>query len=505
MKFADHTFLYYLKLPFLIIFLTITYLSPTYSQFITLPENDGPGYSDLIIESIDGGVLLIHGPITQEEAATSIKLIELDKQLDIVREFHLSESDYLNASIISISILDADNYLLTLLASDEFTDPFIYDKRLIFIRLSKQLDEYEELSQVDLSKDITVLNFSYVDVDSDLRRYYYTLYDQANTRIDDMYYVDINLESGIGTEAMKSTVNPRLVYRDIEYTNEQLYFAGSSGLFRRNIEEDSFYIQLPIRWPRQGNFFHGFGDLHFEILNNNLFVAGSYINPFSNFEEFGVGVFSLDSISLYEGESQNAPKELYTFDIPNSSRLWTNTISHADNQDFVWAAGGNFDFTDLWSFPNIDNNNGELYVIKIDKDGQEVLRKSIDGNGYVFGASSIATTDGAFYMTGYTMDLESDEFLRGFVLRINSDGELTSTTEIPTQGNLQVFPNPFSDLINTPQVYGGDYSILDLSGRVIYQSSYREYQIDMPDLSTGNYILIVDTDDGRFATKIMRE
>ena len=81
----------------------------------------------------------------------------------------------------------------------------------------------------------------------------------------------------------------------------------------------------------------------------------------------------------------------------------------------------------------------------------------------------------------------------------NYEESALSAEELSIQGNVRVFPNPTTYMVNVDlsQLSKGEYQLylVDLQGKVVYQQTTTEksIELDMGNYSTGSYVLKVQT------------
>lgn len=92
---------------------------------------------------------------------------------------------------------------------------------------------------------------------------------------------------------------------------------------------------------------------------------------------------------------------------------------------------------------------------------------------------------------------------------LNHLGTIVSTVSIDEFGNassLKTYPNPFTSSISVEGVEDqSKYKLLDMTGQIVKEGSISNGQItDLDDLSTGNYILTIQTEKGIISVRVMK-
>ncbi|MGC4041168.1 MAG: T9SS type A sorting domain-containing protein [Flavobacterium sp.] len=133
----------------------------------------------------------------------------------------------------------------------------------------------------------------------------------------------------------------------------------------------------------------------------------------------------------------------------------------------------------------------------------------------VNGLTYTATTDGfyGFYAcTTYCPDL--CEFLGEFSFVKLNFGDFSfcslGTDNPQNQLNISVYPNPTTQFLNIgriPSVEKGEFSIVDMNGKLIKQLNNFTVQspIDVSDLAAGTYLLVLKADDKIFRNKFVKK
>ena len=113
----------------------------------------------------------------------------------------------------------------------------------------------------------------------------------------------------------------------------------------------------------------------------------------------------------------------------------------------------------------------------------------------------IATSDGGCVMHGRRYDYNSDLRVDAYVLKVDAQGEVVSSTSVPLpQGGLRIFPNPASGFVQVglpegaPQGMTG--TLYSMDGRPARQFVHQEGRpLGLKGLPAGGYVLSLR--DGR--------
>ena len=105
---------------------------------------------------------------------------------------------------------------------------------------------------------------------------------------------------------------------------------------------------------------------------------------------------------------------------------------------------------------------------------------------------------------------ESEVIFDAYSVEATPEEALLNVTEVVTEANFSVYPNPAKNVINisnTMNVTVNDVVLTDLNGRVVKSQKVNaiEVQVNVADLATGIYMMNVTTDQGNITKKIIKE
>ncbi|WP_379969175.1 T9SS type A sorting domain-containing protein [Epilithonimonas sp. UC225_85] len=84
------------------------------------------------------------------------------------------------------------------------------------------------------------------------------------------------------------------------------------------------------------------------------------------------------------------------------------------------------------------------------------------------------------------------------------DTKLLATNEIKKINNISIYPNPASNVINLQtdkSLVGKAYDIVDMTGKSVIKNKLSDKEINVSNLTTGNYILKIDNESYKFIKK----
>lgn len=209
----------------------------------------------------------------------------------------------------------------------------------------------------------------------------------------------------------------------------------------------------------------------------------------SGYANMGVmGLFHGDSLGTYKPSA-------YAFKL--CSQMQTNFNKKLESDPFYLASGG----TKIWTLSG-ENINGEKATL-LSNHSLDTVELSLQLNGsplsittypYInqytvsdsnIGQTPASWTSGTFTLLPYTANL------------ITMTYSPSSTTEIKTENNIKVYPNPATNQIIISATNPISYEIFDLNGKIIRKEKTKyinssSVTININDLSSGLYFLKVN-------------
>ncbi|MBK7854698.1 MAG: hypothetical protein IPJ79_07055 [Bacteroidetes bacterium] len=286
----------------------------------------------------------------------------------------------------------------------------------------------------------------------------------------------------------------------VDKATEQVYFTGRSGAYL-DFDPDTGTAILSnymgwqgfvCTWDSSGNYDWAkpiVGYLAHSIdfdatASGNVYVAGAFSDS-TDFNPDTNAVFSLTSA----GSTDIAVLKLTSA----GNFVWAKRLggkSNDDNDDMVLDPAGNvyiigtyrdtadFDPDTSASFNLFPSSYlWDLYVTKLNANGNFVWAKSMNGAGYDSGTGIDLDSSGAIYVTGYfgpTLSLDTIILQNGsfndediFIAKLINN-TLTGTEEIPNTNKIICYPNPFAEelhlsVLKSPFVL----SLYDVFGREV--------------------------------------
>jgi hypothetical protein len=203
----------------------------------------------------------------------------------------------------------------------------------------------------------------------------------------------------------------------------------------------------------------------------------------------------------------------------------SNSIS-TDASGNIYTTGnftGTVDFDPSAGTYNLTSaGNYDIFVQKLDTDGNFVWAKAMGGTDYDRGYSITTDASGNIYTTGFfrvtanfdpsagTYNLTSAGYDDIFVAKYSPTG--TSILDLPTNG-ISIYPNPTSGklTIDNGQLIIKNIEITDITGKTIQSFSnsqikqFSNYEIDLSGFESGIYFVKIQTDKDNFVKKVSKK
>jgi hypothetical protein len=162
----------------------------------------------------------------------------------------------------------------------------------------------------------------------------------------------------------------------------------------------------------------------------------------------------------------------------------------------------------------------DVYLLKIDLDGDTLWTKTIGGSSYDYAYSIDNTPDTGYIIVGRTRSFGAGQS-DAYIIKTGADLGVTEHEELGSHSNLRIVPNPFSKLINisfevdSRQYAVGSIEIYDICGRLVksfnplpYAPSYVQITWDGCDesekaLPSGVYFLRVTAGEHAETKKLL--
>ncbi|MFT5822170.1 MAG: hypothetical protein ACI8ZM_003426, partial [Crocinitomix sp.] len=192
-----------------------------------------------------------------------------------------------------------------------------------------------------------------------------------------------------------------------------------------------------------------------------------------------------------------------------------NDIAIRDDQDYAFIAE-----TKSYGYSSIDDKY-EIFMAKMNTsfthfasrtygeagdDKGQAIHRTRDGGAVYLADTKYFSTGGNNILvikvnaTWVYPDLVDDEgdFLVEFDDITNAIPSYVETI------NLAVYPNPFNDIINLPEINEGIYSIYSIDGQLMQEGIVNSQQLDLGHLKSGTYLLTVQTTDGIYKKRLIK-
>ncbi len=327
-------------------------------------------------------------------------------------------------------------------------------------------------------------------------KYYISTFTQLQFSGENCTVYQIDPTNGADTEIKIATLSSEAFNSSvIEYSNGKLAFVMGDSLHTFNELTQgltSHYLSLDATESAYNNLLLASdGKLYFRTIDNTLGSQSKLISvdtttwtpsvvyTFTGIYEHNNGLIEVNNKlygSTFEGGT-NDEGYLYSIDISNSNAF---AIEHDFN---AGADGGGF--TGEWL-----HYSGKLY-----------------GVSYAGGANGYGTLVEYDLTSGILTVLEDLDISNGRALRSSPtlwDDSILSISEISNREYIKVYPNPASNIINIDNTDIETVEIFNLSGKLIL-TERNTNQINVETLSKGIYLLSIQTKNGLYSSKFVKE
>lgn len=430
-----------------------------------------------VIEDDDGNFIMVGRILDLETGFPSGYILQIDDAGNVLNEEIYEISDTLGFMFFNIHFLDNYYYLLG-----------SHNHMLWYLKLNKGLEiQSENILEIPEEYWFSYMN-SIIDSDSNFIITGYT------TRLDtsgstpynnDPFFYKLSLEGdSITSKFMKLDINLTMSFDLIEKPD-------NSGYFAYGFEYSSLLPFPGQRWDLSKQF----DSLDMDVVpymvhsyysptmlsDTSILLCGAGGHPDS------VAPYSLNVLST---TIENLPIHYSGFKIEGNMRDFPSFYQGVSkNGENIYIGGtSNFDYAN----PFLSTLDSWFHLIKINPDISPIWEYWYGGDAYYHLYSIIATTDGGCLMVGNRYDYEIQNQQRDiYVAKVNSDGLITWTQEIPLDNALtKVYPNPGTDQINIKtSINYANFELINISGQVAIRHKLDENQdaINTESLKSGMY------------------
>jgi len=207
-----------------------------------------------------------------------------------------------------------------------------------------------------------------------------------------------------------------------------------------------------------GGLNHDFPSKIIQGIDDNFYVVGSTLNNTNGSYDFVLIKIDADG------------NEIWTKNYGGLSYDYANDIDIDINGDMIITGESNSLSLNI---------NSDIYVVKVDMDGNELWAKSYGGLGSDYGSCGKFLSDGTIGILG-SSDSRSNEDKDLYFIKIDSGGEIIDllNNEIVESGNsdfqqVLIFPNPASTYIRIRLNIGENYpesfyfELFDIAGKLV--------------------------------------
>lgn len=204
----------------------------------------------------------------------------------------------------------------------------------------------------------------------------------------------------------------------------------------------------------------------------------------------------------------------------NGNVLWDKTlggpgiespiaVTYSDNK--VYITGGILSGVTGGDITETSRGGQDIWTVCLDTSSTLIWQKRIGGSLNDIGLSVFQTTSGNTIIGAASesnISFEKDENSRGgydyWIVQLDVN---LSVNEFDKNNNLIIYPNPSDSYLNIDDdfVSGSLYSIYDMTGKLVQQGKIDESALNIKQLNSGIYSLVVNKNEGTFAVKFIKE
>jgi Secretion system C-terminal sorting domain len=169
-------------------------------------------------------------------------------------------------------------------------------------------------------------------------------------------------------------------------------------------------------------------------------------------------------------------------------------VDTSKNGKYIFYGGTyNFDYNGSFLYSNLHSC---FKLVKMDTNYNVIWEKRYGDDAYYVLSGLLTTSDSSVIMYGTRYDYNNIPKTDGYIIKIDGNGVVTSTTSIPLpQSSIIAYPNPSNGQLRfkkgDPSVSGTfEVNIFDISGKLVFQKKETDLSetMDLSHLATGDYI-----------------
>jgi surface protein len=163
-----------------------------------------------------------------------------------------------------------------------------------------------------------------------------------------------------------------------------------------------------------------------------------------------------------------------------------------------WILNPNVDMSGFFTeYTKLDCDNYSATLVGWSKNNTTVMGRSLGATGRQYGTSALAARNTLITTQGWTITGDTSS---------NSKCDLLLATEtLPFNEAINIYPNPTSGLINITEMDKADYTISDISGKILSEGKVTNGTISIEKLPIGMYFLKMTNTKYTTTKKIWKE
>jgi surface protein len=182
--------------------------------------------------------------------------------------------------------------------------------------------------------------------------------------------------------------------------------------------------------------------------------------------------------------------------VTDMSMMFAGTSSFNQNLG-KWTLNKNVSLSSLLPNSGMDCDNYTATLVGWEKNNPTVMGRSLGASGLKYGTSAVAARNTLVNTQGWT--------ITGDTL-INSKCDLLLATEtLPFNEAINIYPNPTTGIVNITEMDKADYSVSDISGKILSEGKVTNGTISIEKLPIGMYFLKMTNTKYTTTKKVWKE
>jgi surface protein len=240
------------------------------------------------------------------------------------------------------------------------------------------------------------------------------------------------------------------------------------------------------------------------ITNWNTSKVNAMDFMFSGAIKFNQNISNWNTSQVYYMNSMFSGASLFNQNISKWNTIKVDEVKSmfkgalAFNQNLGnWKFNNNVLLTDMLSNTGMDCDNYTATLVGWSKNNPTVTGRTLGANAMQYGTSAVAARDTLTKKRGWTITGDTPS---------NSKCDLLLATEtLPFNDAINIYPNPTTGLINITEMENADYTVSDISGKILSEGKVTDSTISIEKLPIGMYFLKMTNTKYTTTKKVWKE